>query len=286
MANFRFGKEAAAEAATSTGGGGKFTPTHQFGDGETTYLQFLTSWEKIATVLMHRFICVGYREDGNKIYRDFISPLDNGGTNPDPLVDRFGSFPKEKCIGLAVELEPQFTQKGSRRVINGWDVVMREYETDDGTKSVPNIALVIESPYTLYGQLGMVDDQAPIEEKILSITRKGKKKDTQYSIIPVDDALSEDELNEAGVGEFFDEFDFNAYLEELADEDRLHEIIDPLPDDFPVNPYAKMGKGKSSKQRSQRERREVVLDDEPSGSEEAPSRSRRFEALKRDVEGK
>lgn len=301
MANFRRGKEAAQQAAVR-GGGGKFTPTFTFEDGETKFLQFLQSWEEIPTVLMHRFICVGFREDGSKIYRDFISPLDeaiDGATGSDPLVDRFQSFPKEKEIGLAVELQPQYEKQGTRRTIVGWDVVKRKYTNSENVEvEVPNVALVIESPYTLYGHLGVVDDTHPIEENILSITRRGKKTDTQYTIIPAAPALSDEELSEMGVDAFFEEFDFDAYLEELADQERLAEAIDPLPDDFPVNPYAKKAKGggKQQQSRSSRARRSetpTAEDTEGAGadadgmaSEEAPApRRRRFNQLKQDVQG-
>lgn len=299
MANFRRGKEAAEQAATRTGGG-KFTPTHQFTPDEDTYLQFLMSWEEIPTVLMHRFICVGYREDGSKIYRDFISPLDeaiDGATGSDPLVDRFGSNPKERCIGLALELEPLFEKKGSRKVIVGWDAKTRKYTTQEGEeKEVPNVALVIESPFTFFGHLGVVDDTAPIQENILKITRKGKKTDTTYTILPVGDALSDEELEQMGVDEFFEEFDFDNYLEELADKDRLHDAIDPLDDDFVVNPYAKKGKGGDKKNESGSSRRRRVVEEEADEDEngatvadesegEAPPRKRRFNQLRTEVKG-
>lgn len=293
MANFRRGKEAAQAAATRSGGG-KFTPTFRFEAGETTYLQFLQGWNDIPTVLMHRFICVGYTEGGTKMYRDFISPLDealDGSQGDDPLVTRFGSYPKERCIGLAVELEPQYEKKGTRKVIVGWDVVEREYTNSDNENvKVPNVALVIESPYTLYNHLGVIDDQAPIEENVLSITRTGKKTDTTYTIVPVGEALSDAELKDAGVDDFFEEFDFDAYLDELADQDRLHEYIDPLKDDFVVNPYAKKGKGGEGKApaRSSRSRRQVeeeVNDEAEAETEEdaTPPRRRRFNQLRNEV---
>lgn len=303
MAGLRRGKEAARAAATRSGSG-KFTPTHRFTPNEVKFLQFLTPFDEIPTALFHRFITVGYREDGSKIYRDFISPLDeaiDGPTGDDPLVTRFGSNPSSRCIGIALELTPQYEQKGSRKAIVGWDVVEREYTDGDGNeKKVPNVALVIESPFTFYNHLGVVDDQQAIEECIVSVTRTGKSTDTSYTILPVGEALSDEELDAAGIDSFFEEFDFDSYLDELMDKDRLHEYIDPLPDDFVVNPYAKKGKGgKDTKTEARRGRRsrqaepEAEVDAEPEGAaeaveaagEEGSSRRRRFSQLRTEVTG-
>lgn len=301
MAGLRRGKEAARAAGTRTGGG-KFTPTHRFTPNEVKFLQFLTPFDEIPTALFHRFICVGYREDGSKIYRDFISPLDesiDGPSGSDPLVDRFGSNPSSRCIGLAVELTPQYEQKGSRKAIVGWDVVEREYTDSDGDeKTVPNVALVIESPFTFFNHLGVVDDQQAIEECIVSVTRTGKSTDTSYTILPVGEALTDDQLDEAGIEEFFEDFDFEAYLEELMDQDRLHEYIDPLDDDFVVNPYAKKGKGgkkddKSEARKGRRSRQkaepeaeaEETAEEAEAPAEEAPTRKRRFSQLRTEVTG-
>lgn len=303
MASFRRGREAAAAAATRSGGG-KFTPTHRFEAGETKYLQFLTSWDEIPTVLMHRFITVGFREDGNAIFRDFISRRDPGLDGPDgydALIDRFESQPSQRCIGLAVELKPIYGKNGTRKVLESFEVVTREYTDSEGAEHVvPNVALVIESPYTFYSHLGVVDDITPIQESVLAVTRTGKSTDTTYTIVPIGDALSDEELAGLGVDEFFEEFDFEEYLEELADEDRMHELIDGLPSDFVVNKYAKRGKGKgnakaeqSDKGRSTRARR--VKDEEPEApeagetegdgeAEEAtPTRARRFSQLRKEV---
>lgn len=296
MASFRRGREAAAAAATSSGGG-KFTPTHKFESGKTTYLQFLTSWDEIPTVLMHRFITVGFREDGSPMYRDFISRRDpalDGPEGYDVLIDRWESQPSQRCIGIAVELEPQYDKKGTKKVLAGFEVATRTYTDSEGAeKEVPNVALVIESPYTFYSHLGVVDDIKPIEEAVLSVTRTGQKKDTTYTIVPIGDALADEELAEFGVDEFFEEFDFEAYLEELADEDRMHELLDTLPADFVVNKWAKKKKGgkaeKSESSRSTRTRRvKDEPEDEPEEPEadveaEAPTRSRRFSQLRKEV---
>lgn len=310
MAERRRGKEAMRAAATRSGGG-RFVPNHRFTANETKYLQFLMSFDEITTVLFHRFICVGLREDGSKIYRDFVSPLDDsidGPTGTDQLVERWGSTPSQRSIGLAIELEPVKEKKGSRQVIVGWDPVMRTYTDSEGEeKEVPNVALVIESPYTFYNHLGVVDDQTPIEETIISVTRTGKSTDTSYTILPVGEALSDDELEEMGVDQFFEEFDFEGYLDEISDKDEMNAILDELDDDFVVNPYAKKkgkkeaakkGKGSSTRTRRSRRTEEPVEEDEDENgaflpeaeaeaeeAEEKPTRKRRFNQLRTEVKG-
>lgn len=302
MANFRRGAEAARAAATRSGGG-KFTPTHRFEAGETKYLQFLTSADEIPTVLMHRFITVDYKENGDPIYKEFISRRDpdlDGPEGYDELIDRFDSHPTSRCIALAVELEPVYGKQGTKKVLEGFDIATREYTTGEGEeKVVPNVALVIESPFTLYQQVFDNADVNPIEDVIFAVKRNGKGTDTSYTLIPAGEALDlEDDL-----AEFFEEFDFEAYLEELADEDRMREYIAPLPDDFVVNRFAKKGKkGKKTEeedkprtQRSTRARRARVEepepedgDDEPADGDDEPApvaRKRKFSELRKDMKG-
>lgn len=297
MANFRKGAEAIASAATRKGGG-NFTPTHKFESGETKYLQFLQPIEDIVTVLMHRFIIVGYREDGSKIYENFISRKDpglDGAEGYDPLWDRFGNKPSERSIALAVELEPIWdTEKGSRKkVLSGFEPAMREYTNGDGDDVVvPNVALVIESPYTFFNHLGSYSDIEPIEEGVFAVKRTGADTNTQYTLMKAGDALDIDDLD---IEDFLVEFDFDEYLDELSDEEKVKELIDPLDDDWVVNEYAKKGKGgkpagkAKAKPGSTRTRKAAEPEpdepeaDEPEADEpeaEAKPRSRRFDDLK------
>ena len=286
MANFRRGADAIT-AAASRSGGGKFTPTHRFEAGETKYIQFLDSIEEVPTVLMHRFITVGHKENGDPRYAEFISRRDpalDGAEGYDPLIDRFGSQPSQRCIALAVELTPRYKTNGTRKVIDGFDIATRTYEDAEGEeKTVPNVALVIESPFTFFGHLTAFADVKPIESVVFAVKRTGKSTDTQYTFIDAGEAI---DLGEE-LDEFFEEFDFDAYLDNLADEDRMHELIDPLPSDFVVNKFAKKGKGKTttSKSNSTRSRREVEEDlpedEDNDEAEETTSRSRRFQDLRK-----
>jgi len=245
MANFRRGAEAIKAAATRSAGG-KFTPTFKFETDKTTYLQFLTDLDDIPTVLMHRFIIVGHREDGNPIYEHFISRRDptlDGAEGYDPLVDRFGVNPSSRSIALAVELEPEWGGgSGSRKTIKGFDIATRQFTTkDDETKEVPAVALIIESPFTFFDQLTAIADMGEeITEKVFAVKRNGKGTDTSYTLLPVGDALDfEDELDA-----FFEDFDFDAWLDELADEDRVRELIDPIEDGATVTKFPPKGKAK------------------------------------------
>ena len=296
MAKFRdrlnTGGDAVAAAATRSGGS-KFTPRIKFEAGKTKYIQFLDALEDIPTVLLHDFIIVGEREDGGKQYATFISQRDaalDGADGYDELIDRFKSNPTSKTIGLAVELVPVYEQAAGakRKTLAGFEVDTRQFENKDGeTIEVPAVGLVVQSPSNFWGHVAVNDEITPIEETVFAVTRTGASTDTSYTFVPAGDAL---DLND-DLEEFFKEFDFDALLEEWADEERMRELIAPLPDDFVVNPYAKKdkkgGKGQSSG-KSQRSRRTQEEDAEVAEEEEEaeakPSRSRRFAALRQDIE--
>lgn len=285
---------AAAATRTRTG---KFTPVFTWDSGETKYLQFLTSMDEIPTLLMHQFIIVGHREDGKPIYERFISrrdPAIDGPDGYDELIDRFEVQPKKKSIALAVELDPIWST-GSRKKITGVNVLTREYENKDGeTIEVPNVALIIESPFTLFEQvLAIAEMGQEITESVYAVRRNGKGTDTSYTLQPVFEALDLDE--DEALDEFFEEFDFENYLETLADEDRMKEIIGALDDDAVVQKSFGGKKDKSEDKKpsgSSRRRRAPEPDpeeqDEPEEADEpeaeadekpAGRRSRRFSDL-------
>jgi hypothetical protein len=277
MANFRRGVDAVI-AATERTGSGKFTPTIYWKDsGDTKYIQFITSMEEIATVLMHSYIKVGEREDGSPQWRNFISPTDpgvDGSDGYDPIIDRFGLTPKSRSVALAVELDPLTKVEGGRKKIKGFEMKMREYEDKEGeTHVVPAAGLIVESPFTFYNYLATFADDQPIEEVVFKVTRKGKKTDTQYHFQAVGDAI-EVELPESLQTALDD------YLEDLADPDNMKTYIDPLPDDYQLSPYQNKGK-KTSSTTTRTKRTRVVEDD---GDDNAPTRSRRFSAIKRDFD--
>lgn len=297
MAQFRRGADAIAQAAKRKGGG-KFAPVFKFEADETKYLQFLVPMEDIPTVLMHQFIIIGSREDGSPKYERFISRRDPGLDGPDgydEIIDRFGLTPTERSVALAVEVEPVYGEgTGRRKKIEGFDLAMRQFEKDGETVEVPAFQLVIESPKTFFNHLAAQDDVKAIEETIWAVKRNGKGTDTTYTFIDTgEDALDvEDELNA-----FTETFDFEAWLDELADEERMRELIEPLPDDHRLSRFGGKGKKDDDAEAPKRGRRassraraaDVEEDDsepeaEPAAEKpKAGERSKRFSALRDSV---
>ncbi len=283
MANFRKGAQAVQEAATRSGSG-KFTPTIRWKAGEKKYILFLQPMDEIVTVLMHNFVIIGHSDASNKpIYSSYISRRDpalDGDAGYDELWDRFDKPPKSRTIGLAVELEPKTEKVNGRNKVVGFDIAKREFERDGETVKVPAVGLIIESPFTFWGWLSTYADDAPIESQVLAVTRRGAKTDTSYDFIPVGDPPDVEEV----LREFQEEFDFDAYLDELASEERMREEIGPLPDSFTVDEYQK--KGKDAK-RPKNSRFQAAPEVEEEGTseetaEEGSAAAARFNNLKKD----
>jgi len=300
MAEFRRGAEAIEQAAQRQGSG-KFMPVFKFEAGDTKYVQILMAIDEVPTVLMHQFIIVGQREDGTPMYERFISRRDpalDGADGYDDLIDRFGLNPSNRSIALAVEVEPVYGSGTSKRkTITGFDLAERQFERDGETVTVPAFGLIIESPNIFFTHLAANADIKAIEESIWAVKRTGKSTDTTYTFIDTgQEALDVDEELE----EFSERFDFDEYLDMLADEDRMRELIGELPDNAKVSMFdKKKGKG-GSKQEDEKpargsrrravaraeepaEERDFQTEDEEEEGEQkkaAPSRSRRFAGLR------
>lgn len=284
MPNFRKGSAGIKQGAQARGG--KFTPTIRFEANSTKYLQFLTPLDDVVTVLMHPYVQVDQKEDGTYIPAMFISRRDpalDGTEGYDPLIDRFGLQPSYKSIALAVELEAVDAKKKI------FEVATRQYETRDGdVKTVPNVGLVIQSPSNFFSHLDAINDVDAITDSVFAVKRTGKTRDTTYTFIQAGKALASDELE--GLDDFLAEFDFDAHLEELADEARMKQLIDPLPDGWEVNKFAAKDK-KNNRSGSSRTRRQPVVEDEAEagdeeGGEKAPpvSRARKFAAMREQMQ--
>jgi hypothetical protein len=299
MASFRTGAKAVVEAA-SRQGVSAWAPILRFEPGETKYIQFMHTMDEVTTVLMHQYIIVGEREDGSPIYERFISRRDpalDGPKGYDEIWDRFGYAPTERSIAVVLELEPVYgTGKGSRKTIEGFDVVERQYENQEGeTVTVPNFVLVIESPRTFFTHLAANADIKEINETIFAVKRTGKGTDTTYTFIDTGyPALDVEELYE----EFAQTFDLEAWLTNLADERRMEELIGPLPDDAKIATFPPKGKSfkrdEKKEPRSLRTRRTVAevededddVQNDESSEEKVVSRSRRFAELRRQAKSK
>jgi len=305
VAQFRKGAEA-VQAAAQRKGGGKYAPILRWEGGEKKYIQFLDSMDEIITVLMHQWIIVGQREDGRENYERFISrrdPMLDGADGYDELIERFGVTPTERSIALVVEVEPAYSSGSGRKKIEGFDLAERQYENKDGeTITVPNFGLIIESPKTFFNTLAEYNESAPIDEVIYEVKRLGESTDTAYVFIPTDfETLDvEEELDDF-------EFDFEAWLDELADEDRMREIVGAIPTGAKVSRYGGKGKGKDDEEEKDKKkstrrsgtastrRSRAKVEEEPEDAEDAKdddananededakssARSRRFKGLR------
>ncbi len=243
LETLRTGSEAIRAAAESTKKLGKYVPITMFNEKDgTRYFQFvdpMTSWP---TLLMHQFIIVGKRKDGKDQYERFVSRRDpniEGKDGYDEIIDRFGEYPKERTAALAIELLPNLESgSGGRKVIKGFDITEREFDNRDGdTITVPNFTLILESPRTLFGDLEAVFSEItapPVEETIVGIKVTGSGTDKEFHVMDTNQAALD--LTEE-IEKFSDYFDLSDYLEELASEERMREIISPLPDGWKITNY-------------------------------------------------
>ena len=311
MAQFRRGAEAVKAAAQRKSGGGKFFPVFRWKAGEEKYIQFLMPMDDVLTVLMHKFIIVGQRESGEPQYERFISrrdPMLDGADGYDELIDRFGVTPTERSIILAVEVEPVYAagSTGRRKEIEGFELAEIQFEKDGDTVTAPNFGLIEESPKTFFNTLSEYNESAAIDEVIYAVKRVGDGTDTQYVFIPTDfETLDVEE----DLADFEERFDFDAYLADLADEDRMRELIGPLPDNAKVSRYGKKrGKSDDDEQEEKKPRRASSrratrgktdeepaeerdfenedAEEKPAERKKAPSRSRRFAGLREEAKSK
>jgi len=294
VAEFRRGAEAMAAAAERKKGAGKFTPGIRWAkSGDLKYIQFITSLEQIPTMLMHQYIIVGHREDGKEQYEKFISRRDpqlDGPDGYDELWDRFGQNPTERSVALALVMEPVTETVAGKKKIVGFEPSERQYTNkDEETVSVPDFGLIIESPQTFWVNLTSVAEMIGknIEDTVFAVKRNGSDAGTTYAFVDTNqDAIDVSEELDAF------EFDFEAYLDDLSDEDRMRSFISDLPDDWRISNYDKRKKGKAEEKEKKQPRRqarapkveeaeeEAEIQVEESAEKAGPARSRRFGDLR------
>jgi hypothetical protein len=333
MPSYRRGAAAIEEAAQSKGGGGfrAFAPTIRWqDDGEKKYILVLTPIDEVGTFDLHEWIPVGKGEKANgetfTRYEDFLSRKDPFIEEDfDDITDRLGRTPKTRCAGVAVELEPVMETVKGRQRPKGFVVKTGTFQrkNEDGTEqeiTYPVIGLIVQSSALMWSPLTSLDnEQGPITELPVAITRRGKDQNTRYDFVPFSDApvdlspvveyldgisyltndvdevvaaieATEDELAAAQV---VAEALFNKRLEELADKDRYEELISPLeelPAAFGAKGGAKKGNARPSRPARPSQRQAAAPAEESTdegGQEEAPaaeSKNDRFAALKARVE--
>lgn len=173
-------------------GGSTFKPfapdIHWRDDGESKFIQIISSMDKIPMLDLHEWIPVGTHKSGKTKYESFISrrELDE---SYDDLEDRLGSKPRHRGIGVAVELEPVLeTAKGRQRPI-GFTVKTETFTRKnangaDELVTSPTLGLITQSSHLFWGWIASYhENNAPIEETPLQVTRRGKDTNTRYDFV-------------------------------------------------------------------------------------------------------
>ncbi len=202
MPDFRRGAEAIATAQKESKSGGSFkafTPEFFWKDGDEKFLLFLNPVRDIPTTDLIEFIPVKAKKaDGDTYtrYERTISRTDPViGEDSDPMEDEWQGKGRARCVAVAVELEPTYTEVKGRKRPTGFSVKTREFERrirdeegelTDQYESViaPEVAIVHASPHNFFNIVTSYDEnEAPIEETPVKITRIGSDKNTSYSLL-------------------------------------------------------------------------------------------------------
>jgi len=185
---------AAIQQSMNKGSGGGFKPfapdLRWRDDGESKFIQIILPAEEIPMVTLHEWIPVGTHKSGKTKYETFMSRRDPGiGENYDDLEDRLGSKPKIRGIGIAVELEPVLeTVKGRQRPV-GFTVKTETFnrknaEGVEETVTAPVIGLITQSSHLFWGWVASYEENnAPIVDTPLQVTRRGKDTNTRYDFV-------------------------------------------------------------------------------------------------------
>ena len=254
MAQFRKGVDAfeASQRRSTT----DFTPRLKWKAGETKHIQFLTPAEEIPTVELYDFMIVGHNDNTNKpIYRSFISPRDPAllEDNPDAR-DYFqerikegkkSALPKKRQVAVVAVIEPEYgTAENSRRKeYKQGKLATRTYVNREGVEiEVPDIGLVIGSS-VFFGYFFTFSQRKNLEDYVFAVERRGGDQNTQYHPFDVGPALDLNIPDEAYI-------DLDAYLSELADEERMREYVADKPADWVFDSNAEKAAGRNTRTRT------------------------------------
>jgi hypothetical protein len=263
----------AVEQAANRKGGTKFrgfVPEIRWReDGEKKYVLVLSSFDgedsnAVVVADLHEFIPVGNGEKANgetyTKYESFVSRKDPlaGGEDYDDLEDRLGNKPRTRCIGVAVELEPEFKTVNGRNRPAGFKVKTDTFTRngDNGQEEVeqPLIGLIIQSAFLMWSPLGSLDEsQGPLSQLPVEVTRRGKDVNSRYDFVPYMDlpvdltplfdnldgityiadeiADSKDEIVAQGTieaAQLVGQIMIDKRLQELSDKDRYEELVGPI----------------------------------------------------------
>ncbi len=185
------------------------------GHRRTFHIQFLTPPDEATLVRFHEQRIVGWAPpvDGYAVpvYANFISRTDpsiEGRAGYDPLITRFAIKPNERQIAVAVSM--RLTEDG--------------FEPDEAIdlngELIPAVGLVVQGPKNFFGPLYSTADWT---DRIIEVKRTGRDDGREFHFRDLD-AGPDLEIDERHM------IDLDRYVEEIASEDRIRSLIDPLPD--------------------------------------------------------
>jgi hypothetical protein len=195
----RKGLAAIKEATERKGTGGEFKPfcpEIRWGKGEEKHLLILTDLEELQEYRLHEWIKVGTHTNADgevkPDYDFFISRTDPSiGESYDELEGRLGAQPRNRFLGVAVELVPVTESgRGGKQTVVGFEVATDTYTTkDDDDEEIdveyPAIGVISLSASNFWGWLGNYAEKADVNSTPMSVTRQGDDKDTRYDFIPM-----------------------------------------------------------------------------------------------------
>jgi hypothetical protein len=215
-----------------------------------------------------------FGEKTNTFYEDFVARTDPAiGEDSDRLIDELEAKPRESNIAVAVELEAVTETVKGRTRPKGFAVKMREFDRavrdDDGNRTdetetvvAPEIGFVCQSPFNFFNYLSSFDaTEAPMDSTPFKIKWEKSGNSTTYvfkdyegievDLSPIVDNLEGiGYLNREERAELAEQIaDKDATdgareiarillakrLDELADEDRYHELTDGLTESLAWN---------------------------------------------------
>lgn len=202
MPEFRKGAEAIAKAQENAKSGGgnfqAFTPEFFWKDKDEKYLLFLNPLSEIVTADLISFIPVTGKKANGEKYTRFERVIARTDAvideSHDEMVDKWDGKARETCVAVAVELEPTYEEVKGRKRPTGFAVKTREFDrrirdeddelTDEyETVEAPELGIVHASPHNFFNVVTAYDNNdAPIEETPLKITRVGGDTSTVYTV--------------------------------------------------------------------------------------------------------
>jgi hypothetical protein len=255
------------------------------------------------------------RQDGTEytFYADFIARTDPAiGEEEDRLVEELNARARRSNLAVAVALEVETENVKGRTRPKGFSVATVEFDRrvrgDDGeltdeteTITAPDIGFVAQSPLNFFNWLEAFDaSEAPLTETPLKVERLGDDKNTTYAFTPyidqpvdltnlldfvdgisyLDEEMDEikeqiEDMNDDEAAALIASLMLEKRLEELADEDRYHELTDDVTEDLGWNPGGakkkprSKTKAKAAKPKPQR-RSQRKAKEEPEPEADAP----------------